>query len=151
MPEKAQRMVINDRMMWTAFLLYRKYRGGEIISRAFYRQKKEWDIKKKSMLIESLLLTIPIPMIYTVEREDGKIEVVDGQQRLDAICDFLDNCFPLTGLALLKELEGKKFMDLEPVGSALQRRLEEYPLSLLVIKRESPPGIELEIFKRLNQ
>jgi len=151
MLEKAHRTVFNDRMQKTVFDLHRKYRREEIVSRTFSSRKKGWDIKKKSMLIESLLLNIPIPMIYMVERADGKIEVVDGQQRLDAVFDFLDNRFPLTGLELLKELEGKKFMDLEAVDSALQRKLEEFPLSLSVIKRESPPGIELEIFKRLNQ
>jgi hypothetical protein len=115
------------------------------------KRKKAWDIKKKSRLVESLLLNISIPMIYMVERTDGRIEVVDGQQRLDAIFDFLNNQYSLTGLSILKELNGKKFKDFEAVDTALQRKLEEYPLSILVIKRESPPGIGLEIFKRLNQ
>lgn len=148
---KNHQAVFYDRVMMTVFTLHRKYLRDEIISRTFSQKKKGWGIKKKSMLIESLLLNIPIPMIYMTERADGKIEIVDGQQRLDAIFDFLNNCFPLTGMETLKGLEGKKFIDLEIVDSSLQRKLEEFPLSLMVIKRESPPGTELEIFKRLNQ
>ncbi|MCU0287053.1 MAG: DUF262 domain-containing protein [Acidobacteria bacterium] len=151
MLEKVHRSVFYDRMMMAVFTLYRKCQRNEIIARTFSREKKEWDIKKKSMLIEFLLLNIPIPMIYMTERSGGKIEIVDGQQRLNAIFDFLSSRFPLTGMEILKELEGKKFIDLETVDSSLQRKLEEFPLSLMIIKRESPPGIELEIFKRLNQ
>src|SRR4051812_24474289 len=45
-----------------------------------------WNRAKASRLIESLLLNIPVPVIYTAETAEGKQEVVDGQQRLTTIC-----------------------------------------------------------------
>jgi hypothetical protein len=149
--EKIHRVVFSDRILLTVFTLHRKYERGEIISRTFSRRKKGWDNKKKSRLVESLLLNIPISVIYMAERTDGRIEIVDGQQRLDAVFDFLNNRFPLTGLTILKELNDKKFKDFEAVDTVLQRKLEEYPLTVTIIKRESPANIRLEIFKRLNQ
>ena len=149
--EKIHRVVFSDRIQLTVFTLHRKYERGEIISRTFSRRKKGWDNKKKSRLVESMLLDIPISVIYMAERADARIEIVDGQQRLDAVFDFLNNRFPLTGLTILKELNGKQFKDFEAADTVLQRKLEEYSFTAIIIKRESPAHIRQEIFKRLNQ
>lgn len=149
--KNASRLIFSDRMLLSTFTLYRKYRRGEIILRTFFQRKEAWDNTKKSKFIESMLLTIPIPMICMMERSEGKIEVVDGQQRLEAIFDFFNNQYPLTGLTLLKHLNGINLKDLKSNDTALLRKLEEFELSTAVIKKESPPGIEMEIFKRLNQ
>lgn len=149
--EKIHRLVFSDRILLTVFTLHRKYERGEIISRTFSRRKKGWDNKKKSRLVESMLLNIPISVIYMAERPDGRLEIVDGQHRLDAVFDFLSNRFPLTELTILNDLNGKKFKDFEAVDTVLQRRLEEYSISVIIIKRESPANIRMEIFKRLNQ
>src|SRR5689334_7153138 len=54
-----------------------------------------WSRAKASRLVESLLLNIPVPVIYTAESADGRQqEVVDGQQRLTAICSFVSGQFP---------------------------------------------------------
>ncbi len=148
---KAKRLVFSDNFQFSIFILHRRYEKGEIISRTFSKRKENWNSEKKSRLIESLLINIPIPMIYMAERMDGKKEVIDGQQRLDAIFDFLNNRYPLMELTILKELNGKRFKDFEKDYTTLQRKLEEYPLSVLVIKKESPTYIGPEIFKRLNQ
>jgi len=149
--EKTFRTVFSDRLLMSIFILHSKYRRGEVISRTFYQRKEEWNNKKKSRFIESLLLNLPIPLIYMRERSDGKIEVVDGQQRLGAVFDFFNNRYALTGLSILKDLNGKRFRDFETGDTVLQRKLEEYPFSVSVIKKESPPGIELEMFERLNR
>ena len=51
-----------------------------------YQRRRVWkDNKRKSLLIESLMLRIPIPAFYFYENEDGKYQVIDGQQRLTTI------------------------------------------------------------------
>ena len=149
--KNVSRLIFSDRMLLSTFTLYRKYQRGEIISRTFFQRKEKWNNQKKSRLIESLLLNIPIPLVYMRERSEGKIEVIDGQQRLEAIFDFFNNHYPLTGLTLLKHLNGKNLKDLKTKDTALLRKLEEFELSVMVIKNESPPEMEMEIFKRLNQ
>jgi len=149
--KNASRLIFSDRMLLSTFILYRKHQRGEIILRTFFQKKETWDNTKKSKFIESMLLTIPIPMVCMMERSEGKIEVIDGQQRLEAVFDFFNNQYPLTGLTLLKHLNGKNLKDLKTNDTALLRRLEEFALSVAIIKNESPRGIEMEIFKRLNQ
>src|SRR2546427_192409 len=58
-----------------------------IVNPPFQRQSV-WDRGRQSRLVESLLLNIPIPVLYFAEDEDGTRVVVDGQQRLRAIEEF---------------------------------------------------------------
>ena len=148
--KNVSRLVFSDRIRLNTFTLYRKYQRGEIISRTFFQREATWDNTKKSKLIESMLLDIPVPMICMKEYPEGKIEVIDGQQRLEAIFDFFNNQYPLTGLTLLEHLNGKNLKDLKTSDTVLLRRLEEFQLYVTVIKNESLAGIEEEIFIRLN-
>ena len=60
-----------------------------------YQRRRVWkDNKKKSLLIESLMLRIPIPAFYFYENEDGKYQVIDGQQRLATIKEFVKKYNP---------------------------------------------------------
>ena len=54
-----------------------------------------WSPKKKKAVIESILLNIPLPAIILHTLEDGSIEVIDGQQRLRSIMQFVENKFSL--------------------------------------------------------
>ena len=62
-----------------------------------------------SLLIESLLLNIPIPPVYLYESELARYEVMDGQQRLNAVREFLGNDFKLAALSQLAPLNGRTF------------------------------------------
>src|SRR5699024_5164097 len=77
------------------FELHRRYQRGDIILKPFYQRGSVWNVPKKSKLIESVLRKIPIPSLYFAETDDGKWEVVDGQQRLTSFFEFLDNNFKL--------------------------------------------------------
>lgn len=112
-----------------------------------YQRKYVWDSGKASRLIESLLLNIPIPVCYFAEDEDGAYEVIDGLQRLTTISRYLDNKFALTGLSVLKELNGKRFDQLEPRE---MRRLENRTIRCIVITEDSNPDIKFDVFERLN-
>lgn len=73
-----------------------------------YQRRQRWTAKKRSQLIESFLMNIPIPPVFLFEREYNAFEVVDGRQRLDTIRDFLANNFALTGLRYWTELNRKR-------------------------------------------
>ena len=63
-----------------------------------YQRRLVWDRKKKSQFIESLLMNIPIPPVFLYENDINRYEVMDGQQRLNAILEFYGNGLVLTGL-----------------------------------------------------
>lgn len=106
-----------------------------------------FDDTKASRLVESVLMGVPIPVIYLAEEQDSTYSVIDGQQRLTALLRFLDNALKLVGLSVYRELNGKTFLDLP---RDTQNRVREGKLRAIVIKRESDPDIRFEIFERLN-
>lgn len=118
-----------------------------------YQRRLRWPNKKKSLLIESFLLNIPVPPIFLFERDYNEYEVIDGRQRLDAISSFLNNDFALTGLEYWKELNRKRFLDLPQVlQKGLLRR--SLPAVVLLAETKATPGDELDVrrvlFDRLN-
>ncbi len=112
-----------------------------------YQRKYVWDQAKASRLIESLLLNVPIPVCYFAEDDDGSYEVIDGLQRLTTIDKYFRDEFPLSGVSVLKELDGKRFGDLAVKD---QRRLENRTIRCIVITAESHPDIKFDVFERLN-
>jgi hypothetical protein len=112
-----------------------------------FQRASVWDEKRKSRLIESLLLNQPIPPCFLAEDEDGTRVVVDGQQRLIAIDDFYHGRYALTGLEVLSDLNGKKWIDLPPKHD---RKILQRVLRTLVISHHTNPELRFIIFERLN-
>lgn len=115
-----------------------------------------WDNVRKSRLIESILLNIPLPMFYFSRDKNGKLQVVDGLQRLTTIYKFFKNEFKLSKLEYLsKDCEGRyyKRTDLPETRSLrpqLIRALRRYQIDCNVIEPSTPENVKLDIFKRLN-
>lgn len=115
-----------------------------------------WDNGRKSRLIESILLNIPLPMFYLSRDKNGKLQVVDGLQRLTTIYKFFKNEFKLTKLEYLHdECEGRYFKNSKlsedkSLRPKLMRALRQYQIDCNVIEPSTPENVKLDIFKRLN-
>jgi len=93
-----------DRDSKTIADLYDMYKYGTLILQPFFQRNLVWTDKAKSLFIESILLNLPISEVYLYEDEMGVLSVIDGQQRLSTIFNFLDKQFRLKGLEKLEEL-----------------------------------------------
>jgi hypothetical protein len=124
----------------------------------FQRSRGIWTPDKKSLLIESLLLRIPLPTFYVAEIEnDDELgsdpwAVVDGIQRLSTISEFvgtdaIPGTLRLTKVEYLKSEEGKTFAEL---SQALRLRVLESQFTFQVIRRSTPEPVQLNIFARIN-
>lgn len=120
----------------------------QIILNSDFQRETVWNQKQKSQLIESVLMGLPIPIMYLSEDKFANLIVVDGRQRLTAFFEFLDGKYELTELKILKNLNGKKFGDLEPVH---QSKLEDYQLITQIIKPPTPDSVMFNIFDRVNR
>jgi hypothetical protein len=121
-----------------------------------YQRKHRWSDSFSSRLVESLILNIPIPIVYIsqdidvdeeVEGDVARYSVIDGQQRLTAIHNFFKNKFCLEGMEVLSELNGLKYSELPPF---LVRRLEERSIKCLRIDSTIDTQVKYDIFVRLN-
>lgn len=120
----------------------------DIILDPEYQRNYVWDTKKASLLIESILLNVPIPVVYVAEDEDSRWTVVDGLQRLNTLRRFFSNEFRLRGLEVLQELNGMQYSTLNPKAG---RILRSGILRIILIFKESHPEIKYDIFMRLNR
>ena len=115
---------------------------------SFQRKAGLWTLDKKSRLIESIFLKIPLPAFYFDASNDGNWLVIDGLQRVSALKEFVvDQSFKLTGMEFLQDLDGLKYDELP---RALKRRLEETNLNACLIQASTPKNVKFNIFKRLN-
>lgn len=136
--------------------LVKKIKRGTIKLSPDYQRKHRWSDEFSSRLMESLILNIPIPIVYLsqdvdvdeeVEEGISRYSVIDGQQRLTAIHNFFENKYSLKGLDVLTELNNSFYKDLPPF---LIRRLEERTIKCLRIDSTVDLQVKYDIFERLN-
>jgi hypothetical protein len=118
-----------------------------------YQRRLVWDEKKKSLFIESLLMNIPVPPVFLYETDLSRYEVMDGQQRLNAILEFYENNLKLRGLETWSALNGYTYSKCPP---RIQRGLDRRRISATVLLAENREksahvdSIRREVFERLN-
>ncbi len=115
--------------------IWEMIKKGEAINlRPEYQRRLRWTNAQKSKLIESLLLNIPIPPVFFYEADAARYEVMDGQQRLNAIRDFFAGDFQLSGLKVLTPLNGLRYPRCPP---RVKRTLDRATISAIVLLMES--------------
>lgn len=112
-----------------------------------FQREYVWDDSKASRLIESLLLNIPIPVLYFSETPQAQYEIVDGHQRVNSIVRYITNQFALKGLRIQDEFKNLRFSKL-PIRE--QRFLKSRTMRVIVITEDSHPDMKFEVFERLN-
>lgn len=115
-----------------------------------FQRRGVWKPAARSFFIDTLLRALPVPPIYirqTQSPERNRIirEVVDGQQRISAVLDFLEGEYRLSR-TLKADWAGKTF---EQLGQDQRDRIRTYSLSVEIFHGTSDLEV-LEIFSRLN-
>lgn len=130
-------------------LIFDRVRYDEIeLQPDFQRKDRIWPEDKKSKLIESILMKLPLPGFYFGEKPNGNWVVIDGLQRTTTICDYMSGHFPLKGLSILEHLNGKTFKDLTRTE---QRDIREYQITAYQIElNDDSSELVVELFHRIN-
>ncbi len=142
-----------EQAQYSIYELKRRYDRGRICLDPDFQRNDVWSKKQKSELIESVIMGIPLPIIYLAENADGRLIVVDGRQRLTTFFEFLDNKFRLRDLKILKQINGMNFSDLDESiqFSRYVTTIEDTQLVVQIIKYPTKDRVRFDIFDRVNR
>lgn len=127
-------------------LLAGKMSRGEFVVPA-YQRAYTWEADRRSRFIESLLLGLPIPFLFFWEMPDGKLEIVDGSQRLRSIEEFVLGDLRLGELNGLTALSGFKFSELP---ESRQRKINNRSIRGIVLNEHADEQARFDMFERIN-
>ena len=130
-------------------------REGRIDPKPQYQRTEVWTLKKKQLLIDSILQGYDLPKFYLRAYDDPdnqyEHEIVDGQQRLRAIWEFLNDEYALgedsNDIPGFGNLVGKKWSQL---SSSARDQIGEFELSIALVEEAEDPEIR-QLFLRLQE
>ena len=135
----------NRSVVW----LKETFESGDLVITPPFQRNPVWSERQQSSLIDTILLEYPIPEIYMQEVTDSdgnqKHILVDGQQRIRAVLDFLAGAFELDDES--PRWAGMAFEDL---GSADKKKIYEYSFIVRMLPDMADEEIR-SIFQRLNR
>lgn len=113
-----------------------------------YQREFVWDDVRQSRLIESITLGLPIPIIFVAENTAGRLEIVDGSQRIRTLSAYLSDELTLSGLEKLTEMNKTTFSDL-PISR--QRKIKNTPIRMIVLSESATEQVKNDLFERINR
>lgn len=127
-------------------ILASKVHAGEYVVPS-YQREFTWEPERKSKFIESVLMGLPIPFIFFWEMPNGKLEIVDGSQRLRTLDEFVYGNLKLEPLDQLTLLSGFTFSDLL---ESRQRKFKNRSIRGIVLNEHADEAARLDMFERIN-
>jgi len=127
-------------------LLANKMKKGEFVVPP-YQRAYTWEHDRKSRFIESLIIGLPIPFLFFWEMQDGKLEIVDGSQRLRSIEEFVLGDLRLGELDSLTALSHFTFSDLP---ESRQRKIQNRSIRGIVLNEHADEQARFDMFERIN-
>lgn len=132
--------------------IYSRINSGDLDLQPNFQRGEVWTTAKKRKLIDSILREWHVPPIHVVVGSEGKQEVLDGQQRLAAIRDFIEGGLTVDGQAEPNDpeilaLDGLLYDELP---TEVKRRFDQFTIRVFRLT-DYKPGEPGELFFRLNQ
>jgi len=112
-----------------------------------YQRQYIWNNADKNRFIESILLGLPIPLMFFSDTEDGRCEIIDGAQRTQAMEEFRSGDLVLSGLKKLTSLNGFSYND---VPTYFRKKFDKTNMRVIVLSDDTSLEIRQEIFNRIN-
>lgn len=150
--EKERKKIDYDTREFTIEYLVNKYKNGlrDDKNQIFvpnYQRAYVWENDHASRFIEAIFQGLPIPYFYFAETKEGRLEIIDGSQRIQTLHKYLQNELKLSGLKIIDELNGSLF---EQLTESRKRKFENRPLRCIVLRDLVEEETRALLFERIN-
>ena len=123
-----------------------------------YQRQFRWDTDRRSTLVESIFLGVPVPSLFMASNKDGTWELVDGVQRLSTIVQFagdqtarqhlgLEAPLAIENVVKLTSLNGRTF---EELPQSVRLQFNTRPIKVITLSDKSDMNVRFDLFERLN-
>lgn len=144
--DKKQEVRYGTREYVTEYLID-KFTDEEFYVPLEYQRNFVWTDKDCSCFIESVLIGLPIPYMFFADTADGRTEIVDGAQRMNALSSFVKGDLILRDLKILTKANGKSYKELP---KEIQRRFSNASFRVVYLEEGTTVKVRQEIFRRIN-
>lgn len=127
--------------------LIQQFRDDEFYIPDEYQRQYIWNDADKNRFIESILLGLPIPLMFFSDTEDGRCEIIDGAQRTQAMEEFMSGDLILSDLKKLTSLNGFSYND---IPAYFRKKFDRTTMRIIVLSDDTSLDIRQEIFNRIN-
>lgn len=125
--------------------IYQMYQERKIVFPKAPLVKKSKKIERISEIIEIILLGFVLPTVYVSERQDGSLLVLESEDRLRCLIDFLEGRYPVRGLEFYPELDECGIGQLERQFPRRTSWLYDYKFSFLIIEYTTPRYLHMQM------
>ena len=123
-----------------------------------YQRQFRWDDDRRSALVESIFLGVPVPSLFMASNKDGTWELVDGVQRISSLVQFAGTPGARERLALAEPLIIKNVEKLSALNGCTFRTLPHSvklqfntrPIKVITLSDKSDTTVRFDLFERLN-
>lgn len=122
--------------------------NGKLNIRPSYQRNSVYNESKRNAVIQTILDSCPLNVMYWVDKEDGTYEMLDGQQRTLAICNFVSGHFSVNSDKFPKSVPNQDFPNLLMNLTDLANQILDYELDIYVCK--GTPTEKLKWFHVIN-
>lgn len=127
--------------------LIQQFRENEFYIPDEYQRQYIWNNADKNRFVESILLGLPIPLMFFSDTEDGRCEIIDGAQRTQAMEEFMSGDLILSDLKKLTSLNGFSYKD---IPAYFRKKFDKTNMRIIVLSDDTTLEIRQEIFNRIN-
>lgn len=132
---------------YTIDFLIQQFRENEFYIPDEYQRQYIWSDSDKNRFVESILLGLPIPLMFFSDTEDGRCEIIDGAQRTQAMEEFMSGDLILSDLKKLTSLNGFSYND---IPAYFRKKFDKTNMRIIVLSDDTSLEIRQEIFNRIN-
>lgn len=129
-----------------------RIRDGSLDLQPDFQRGAVWSRPKQRLLVDSIIRGWYVPPVHVVRTSEDRQTVLDGQQRLNSIFQFVNGVFPIDGRAepFDREIELLDGVTYHHLTEQARRRFDRFTVRVFEVVDYAPEE-PYELFYRLNQ